>query len=202
MIEEVSACGCACTAPSTATRGRVTCREASRSMLSSSAVGGMPRSLSQIWKRSRSERRGGRAPRDRLGGLNARSGAVLLVLMEAAALTGAGAVPGALGGSLEVALAADAVDGLRALGERDGQVRDGVGVDVERMVVDVGEAVAARVVARVVREVGRAAPLERLGGRLRLLGAREQAAGSDPLGDERPVVGAAAERRGLGEIVR
>ena len=42
MIEAVSACGCSCTAPSTATRGRVTCMEAPRSIASSSGTAGMP----------------------------------------------------------------------------------------------------------------------------------------------------------------
>ena len=53
MIEYVSACGWSYTAASTATRGRVTRREAPRSMPSSSATGGMPAVWHRFWKRSR-----------------------------------------------------------------------------------------------------------------------------------------------------
>src|SRR5215207_5093757 len=53
MIECVSACGWAWTAPSTATRGRVTCSEAPRSKLSSSETDGTPPVCHEIWKRSR-----------------------------------------------------------------------------------------------------------------------------------------------------
>src|SRR4051794_23192190 len=48
MIEYVSACGWSCTAASAATRGRVTCKEALRSIASSSWVAGMAGSLAHI----------------------------------------------------------------------------------------------------------------------------------------------------------
>src|SRR6476661_10465132 len=51
MMESVSACGCACTAASTASRGRVTRRGAPRSMRSRSEVGGTLRSMLRFLER-------------------------------------------------------------------------------------------------------------------------------------------------------
>jgi hypothetical protein len=48
MIDYVVACGCSCTADSTATRGRVTRNPASRTLRSNSDAAGTPGNLARI----------------------------------------------------------------------------------------------------------------------------------------------------------
>ena len=91
---------------------------------------------------------------------------------------------------------------LEVAGARPGQGHDGVGGGVAELEqglgAEVGDVIAGLVVAGVVGHAGGAAVDGRLLRGLDALGAAEQAAGGDPLGDGWAVVGPAVEGRRLG----
>jgi hypothetical protein len=84
-----------------------------------------------------------------------------------------GSGPGHSRIGLEVALAPVAVDELGAHRVAERRVDHRIGVDLERVEVDIGERVEREVIARVVLIVGDAAVKQRLVGGLDALGARE-----------------------------
>ena len=92
------------------------------------------------------------------------------------------------------ALTADAVHRLGRVGERQHREGDGVGVDVEGVLLDVVEGVARDVVAGIELGADRAPQIPPLR-RLRHLGAGEQPARRDVVVDERLVIAATAELR-------
>jgi hypothetical protein len=96
---------------------------------------------------------------------------------------------------VEVSLSALAVNCLGALGERDRRMCGGVAHLVKCSRAEIVRGVAREVIARVVLCAGCAAEGRGLFGGLNAFGAGEQAAGGDAGLDERPIVGAAVERR-------